>query len=158
MTPSSFSSEDTSMHVFCVIFIVNYWAAGFVNWPPRTHWWLVRWPGNEDPLISLSILGIQAEEDVAGFLRCEQGKQELIIILVPTLRWLSTPIQHQLLCRWKKISWHTWASRRSQLKSCKCKRHHVFTVSDDYLHYSDGTSSCTSQKLFQLRCCWGNQI
>lgn len=63
-----------------------------------THWRLVRRPGDEDPLVSLSVLRVQAVEDVAGLLRCEQRQQELVVIPVPALRWLSTPVQHQLLC------------------------------------------------------------
>lgn len=59
---------------------------------PQTYRWVVRRPGDEDPLVSLSILGVQTVEDVAGFLRCEQRKQELIVILVPTLCWLSATI------------------------------------------------------------------
>lgn len=55
----------------------------------HTYWWLVRWPGDEDPLISLCILGVQTVEDVARLLRCEQRKQEVIVVFVPALCRLS---------------------------------------------------------------------
>lgn len=72
--------------------------------------WLVGWPGEEDPLISLRVFGVQAVEDVAGFLRCEQRQQERIVILVPALLWFSVPVQHQLLCREKGTAAELWAA------------------------------------------------
>lgn len=89
-----------------------------------THWRLVRRPGDEDPLVSLSVLRVQAVEDVAGLLRCEQRQQELVVILVPALRWLSTPVQHQLLCG-QNIT-HQPAANGRQTPSCRRRRVHRF--------------------------------
>lgn len=83
----------------------QYKSGNYNCWPYR---WLVRWPGEEDPLVSLRVFGVQAVEDVAGFLRCEQRKQERIVILVPALLWFSVPVQHQLLCREKRTAAQLW--------------------------------------------------
>lgn len=76
---------------------------------------LVRRPGQEDPLVSLSVSGVQAVEDVAGFLRREQRKQKRIVIFVPALLWFSVPVQHQLLCR-QKHTGVTSGQRHTPLK------------------------------------------
>lgn len=83
----------------------QYKSGNYDCWPYR---WLVRWPGEEDPLVTLRVFGVQAVEDVAGFLRCEQRKQERIVILVPALLWFSVPVQHQLLCREKRTVAQLW--------------------------------------------------
>lgn len=40
----------------------------------------------------------------------------------------------------------------------KCHKYSIFTVSDNNLQDSDGTSPRSGQKIFQLRCCLSNQI
>lgn len=85
----------------------QYKSGNYNCWPYR---WLVRWPGEEDPLVSLRVFGVQAVEDVAGFLRCEQRKQERIVILVPALLRFSVPVQHQLLCREKRTAAQLWSA------------------------------------------------
>lgn len=58
---------------------------------------LVRGPRDEDPLITLCIVGVEAIQDVAGLLVVQEGKQEAIIVQVPALFRLSVGPQDQLL-------------------------------------------------------------
>lgn len=58
---------------------------------------MVRRPGDEDPLIALSVLRVQPVQDVAGLLGVQQWKQEVVVVAVPALRRLSVCPQHQLL-------------------------------------------------------------
>ena len=61
-----------------------------------TYWRLVRRPGDEDPLVSLGILGVEAVQDVARLLVVQQRKYEVVIVLVPALCRLSECPKHQL--------------------------------------------------------------
>lgn len=109
---------------------------------------MVRGPGDEDPLVSLCILGVQAIQDVARLLRREQREQALVVVFVPAVSRLSEGIQHQLLC----TQTQAWSSPTTGSDVIRLNTAQL-TVSDDNLHDSDGTSLCPSQKLFQLRCC-----
>lgn len=62
-----------------------------------SYWRLIWRPGNKDPLVALSILGVKAVQDVAGLLVVQEGKQKSVIVLVPAFLWFSAGPEHQLL-------------------------------------------------------------
>ncbi len=44
---------------------------------------VVRWPGDEDPLVSQAVGGVQAEQDITGQLFIQRRKQKSIIVFLP---------------------------------------------------------------------------
>lgn len=66
---------------------------------PRAHRGAVRGPGDEEPLVALGVLAVQAVQDVAGLLLIQQGQHEGVIVSVPAPRQLLVGSQHELLCK-----------------------------------------------------------
>ena len=69
-----------------------------------SYWRLVRRPRDEDPLVALCILGVEAVQDVAGLLVVQERKQEVVVVQVPALVRLPAGTQHQLL--WNQTTTH----------------------------------------------------
>lgn len=62
-----------------------------------SHRRLVRWPGQKDPLIALTVGGVQPVQNIAGYFVLEEGQYEVIILLVPFLWCFPAGAHSQLL-------------------------------------------------------------
>ena len=60
----------------------------------------VRGPGDEEPLVALGVLAVQAVQHVARLLLIQQGKHEGIVVSVPAPGQLFVGSQHKLF--WKE--------------------------------------------------------
>lgn len=60
----------------------------------------VRGPGDEEPLVALGVLAVQAVQHIARLLLVQQGQHEGIIVSVPAPGQLFVGSQHELF--WKE--------------------------------------------------------
>lgn len=68
---------------------------------PGAHRGAVRGPGDEEPLVALGVLAVQAVQDVAGLLLVQQGQHQGVVVGVPAPGQLFVGSQHELLCKEK---------------------------------------------------------